>query len=67
VREVTPTWTGVKPQSYDIEVSLDGRQWHAAKSAADTDDPRLARYVRVTVRGAADAKEHPGITELTVK
>ncbi|WJV44399.1 discoidin domain-containing protein [Streptomyces flavofungini] len=76
VGKVTPTWTGVKPASYDIEVSLDGHHWHAvrdgsaagaAEAAEGTDKARLARYVRVTVRGAAQVKEHPGITELTVQ
>ncbi|MGA4843652.1 discoidin domain-containing protein [Streptomyces sp. G45] len=61
VEKVTPTWTSVKPVSYDVQVSLDGRHWH------DADSPRLARYVRVTVRGEQDAKKRPGIAELTVR
>ncbi|EPH43576.1 discoidin domain-containing protein [Streptomyces aurantiacus] len=70
VGEVTPTWTDVKPESYDIQVSLDGRNWHPVKATGAseaTDGSRLARYVRVTVRGAAQAKKHPGIAELAVK
>ncbi|MFD9903969.1 discoidin domain-containing protein [Streptomyces sp. NPDC059063] len=61
VKKVTPTWTSVKPVSYDIQVSVDGEHW------SDVDEPRVARYVRVTVRGEAGAKEHPGIAELTVQ
>ncbi|GGV11870.1 glycosyl hydrolase family 65 protein [Streptomyces spectabilis] len=59
---VTPTWTGTEPVSHDVEVSLDGRHWYRT-----ADSPRLARYVRVTVRGEPGAEERPGITELTVR
>ncbi|MEU6821088.1 discoidin domain-containing protein [Streptomyces atriruber] len=62
VKKVTPTWSDTKPAAHSVELSLDGRTWHRA----DADDPRLARYVRVTVRGEAGAKEHPGVAELTV-
>ncbi|MFD9818251.1 discoidin domain-containing protein [Streptomyces violascens] len=62
VTKVTPTWDGTKPTTYSIELSLDGRHWQAATAG----DARLARYVRVTVRGDAKAKQHPGIAELTV-
>ncbi|MFK8910489.1 discoidin domain-containing protein, partial [Streptomyces sp. YS-3] len=62
VKSVTPTWNATKPVAYSIELSLDGRHWRRAVK----DDVRLARYVRVTVRGDAKAKEHPGIAELTV-
>uniref|UniRef100_A0AAU2VF60 Discoidin domain-containing protein n=1 Tax=Streptomyces sp. NBC_00003 TaxID=2903608 RepID=A0AAU2VF60_9ACTN len=62
VTKVTPTWNGTKPTAYSIELSLDGRHWQPEV----TDDARLARYVRVTVRGDAEAKQHPGIAELTV-
>ncbi|MEW2530515.1 discoidin domain-containing protein [Streptomyces sp. NPDC047071] len=58
----TPTWTGVEPVSYEVEVSLDGRHWYRTG-----DSPRLARYVRVTVHGEPGAKERPGIAELTVR
>ncbi|MGP9022979.1 discoidin domain-containing protein [Streptomyces sp. BR1] len=62
IKKVTPTWTTTKPTAYTIELSLDGRHWQRAV----TGDARLARYVRVTVRGDAGAKTHPGIAELTV-
>ncbi|MFH8609753.1 glycosyl hydrolase family 65 protein [Streptomyces sp. NPDC018029] len=62
VDKVTPTWTGTEPAAHTVELSLDGRHWHRAEA----DDARLARYVRVTVRGDAGAKKHPGIAELTV-
>ncbi|MFF9896379.1 discoidin domain-containing protein [Streptomyces longispororuber] len=64
VRGVTPTWTGTEPVSYAVAVSLDGRRWHAVDGK---DRPRLARFVRVTVRGEPRAKERPGIAELTVR
>ncbi|WP_329395251.1 glycosyl hydrolase family 65 protein [Streptomyces melanogenes] len=62
VTKVTPTWTDTKPTTHTIELSLDGRHWQRAVAG----DARLARYVRVTVQGDADAKEHPGVAELTV-
>ncbi|WP_306334725.1 discoidin domain-containing protein [Streptomyces sp. KL118A] len=62
VKKVTPTWSDTEPAAHRVELSLDGRTWHRA----DADDPQLARYVRVTVRGEAGAKEHPGVAELTV-
>ncbi|MEU5772250.1 discoidin domain-containing protein [Streptomyces venezuelae] len=62
VKKVTPTWSDVKPAAHSVEVSLDGRNWHRV----DADDPRPARYVRVTVRGEEGAKKHPGVAELTV-
>ncbi|MFD4632374.1 glycosyl hydrolase family 65 protein [Streptomyces sp. NPDC058284] len=64
VKKVTPTWSDTKPAAHTIELSLDGRHWHRA--SADTGEGRLARHVRVTVRGDAKAKKHPGIAELTV-
>ncbi|MFF1377466.1 glycosyl hydrolase family 65 protein [Streptomyces sp. NPDC058308] len=64
VKKVTPTWTDTKPVTHTVELSLDGKHWHRAP--AETADGALARYVRVTVRGDADAKKHPGIAELTV-
>ncbi|MBD0742587.1 discoidin domain-containing protein [Streptomyces sp. CBMA152] len=62
IKKVTPTWTTTKPTAYSIELSLDGRHWQRAVAG----DVRLARYVRVTVRGDAEAKTHPGVAELTV-
>ncbi|MGW2815705.1 discoidin domain-containing protein [Streptomyces sp. NPDC001415] len=62
VTKVTPTWNGTKPTAYSIELSLDGRHWQPEVAG----DAQLARYVRVTVRGDAEAKQHPGIAELTV-
>ncbi|MEV7192172.1 glycosyl hydrolase family 65 protein [Streptomyces sp. NPDC093510] len=62
VHKVTPVWTATEPAAHTVELSLDGRHWHRA----ETDDARLARYVRVTVRGDEGAKKHPGIAELRV-
>ncbi|MGH4034153.1 discoidin domain-containing protein [Actinomycetota bacterium Odt1-20B] len=62
VKKVTPTWTATRPAAHRVELSLDGSHWHRASAG----HPRLARYVRVTVRGAAEAKKHPGVAELTV-
>ncbi|WP_037957958.1 discoidin domain-containing protein [Streptomyces violens] len=59
---VTPRWTDTKPESYRIQVSRDGRHW----TGTGYDGKSPARYVRVTVRGKADAKTHPGIAELRV-
>ncbi|GAU65820.1 glycosidase [Streptomyces sp. NBRC 110611] len=66
VSAVTPKWTSVQPKSYDIQLSLDGHHWQRAPARDIHGTPQLARYVRVTVRGDTRAKEHPGITELTV-
>ncbi|MFD9484800.1 discoidin domain-containing protein [Streptomyces sp. NPDC059991] len=62
VTKVTPTWNDTKPTAYSIELSLDGRHWQRAVAG----NARLARYVRVTVQGDAEAKKHPGVAELTV-
>ncbi|WP_371649132.1 MULTISPECIES: discoidin domain-containing protein [unclassified Streptomyces] len=62
VTKVTPTWNDTKPTAYSIDLSLDGRHWQRAVAG----DARLARYVRVTVQGDAEAKKHPGVAELTV-
>lgn len=62
VSKVTPTWNGTEPTDHTIELSLDGRHWQRAVAG----DACLARYVRVTVRGDAEAKKHPGVAELTV-
>ncbi|MFF4605301.1 discoidin domain-containing protein [Streptomyces sp. NPDC001339] len=62
ISKVTPTWTATKPARHTIELSLDGRHWQRV----DPDQTRLARYVRVTVQGDPEAKQHPGIAELTV-
>ncbi|MEV0321631.1 discoidin domain-containing protein [Streptomyces sp. NPDC050658] len=62
INKVTPTWTDTKPAAHTVELSLDGRHWHRAQAG----ETRLARYVRVTVRGDADGEKHAGITELTV-
>ncbi|MEV0604040.1 discoidin domain-containing protein [Streptomyces sp. NPDC050315] len=59
---VTPRWTATKPESYQVQVSRDGRHW----TGTGYDGKSPARYVRVTVRGKADAKTHPGIAELRV-
>ncbi|MBK3564006.1 discoidin domain-containing protein, partial [Streptomyces sp. MBT62] len=47
VGTVRPTWTK-RPASYTVEVSADGRAWHAPNGMPD-------RYVRVTVRGGTGA------------
>ncbi|MFJ9248056.1 discoidin domain-containing protein [Streptomyces sp. NPDC101776] len=47
VRTVRPAWTK-QPASATVEVSADGRRWHAP-------DGTPARYVRVAVRGAGAA------------
>ncbi|MEU8953470.1 discoidin domain-containing protein [Streptomyces sp. NPDC048518] len=62
ITKVTPTWTDTKPTAHTVELSLDGRHWHRAQAG----DDRSARFVRVTVRGDAHAKKHPGIAELKV-
>ncbi|MFF3641415.1 discoidin domain-containing protein [Streptomyces sp. NPDC002564] len=62
VHEVTPVWTATEPVAHRVELSRDGRTWHRARP----DEERPARYVRVTVRGEADAEKHPGIRELRV-
>ncbi|HET6861327.1 MAG TPA: discoidin domain-containing protein [Streptomyces sp.] len=59
---ITPHWTAEKPASHQVQISRDGRHWTGARD----DGKSPARYVRVTVRGTADAKTHPGIEELTV-
>lgn len=76
ITEIAPAWADVKPVAYRTEVSLDGRHWHVMKDVrdvrnardvrSDADASRLARYVRVTVRGEAGAERHPGIAELKV-
>ncbi len=60
VSKATPTWSGPAPASYDVQLSLDGRNWRSSGQ------PVSARYVRVLVRGEADAKSRTGIAELTV-
>ncbi|UQA95324.1 discoidin domain-containing protein [Streptomyces halobius] len=62
VGQITPHWNATRPKSYVVQVSRDGKEWYGTGYGGRTP----ARYVRVTVRGAADAKTHPGITELTV-
>lgn len=57
---ITPRWTDVRPASYDVRTSLDGRHWQSAREGGG-----VARYVRVTVR-SADAGKPAGIRELTV-
>ncbi|MFD9789862.1 glycosyl hydrolase family 65 protein [Streptomyces sp. NPDC059070] len=63
VGAVTPAWKGAAPAAYAVDLSLDGRHWRRAVAG----DPRLARYVRVTVQGDAAAGQHPGVAELTVE
>lgn len=57
---ITPRWTDVRPASYDVRTSLDGRHWRSAREGGG-----VARYVRVTVR-SADAEKPAGVRELTV-
>ncbi|GHG78729.1 discoidin domain-containing protein [Streptomyces griseocarneus] len=68
IAKVAPTWSGPEPVSYDVQLSADGRHWHAAPAgaAAGSGTPEPARYVRVVVRGDADAISRTGIAELTV-
>ncbi|MBL1098029.1 glycosyl hydrolase family 65 protein [Streptomyces coffeae] len=56
--KVTPEWTSVRPASYRVRTSADGRHWHPAGSGP-------ARYVRVTVR-SVDDKKRAGVEELRV-
>ncbi|WP_432012977.1 glycosyl hydrolase family 65 protein [Streptomyces cucumeris] len=56
--EVTPEWTSVRPASYRVRTSLDGRHWRPAGAGP-------ARYVRVTVR-SSDDKKRAGVAELRV-
>ncbi|MEV4441959.1 glycosyl hydrolase family 65 protein [Streptomyces sp. NPDC049577] len=65
VTEVTPTWSGPAPASYDVQLSGDGRHWRAAAPAAGGKGTP-ARYVRVVVRGASAAGSRTGIAEVTV-
>ncbi|TJZ56154.1 haloacid dehalogenase [Streptomyces piniterrae] len=62
VGQITPHWNATRPQSHLVQVSQDGRHWYGT----GYDGRMPARYVRVTVHGAAGAKQHPGIAELTV-
>ncbi|MEV6669017.1 discoidin domain-containing protein [Streptomyces sp. NPDC051162] len=63
VTKATPVWSGPAPASYSVRLSLDGRHWHDAAAGGG---PVSARYVRVALRGQADAKSRTGIAELTV-
>jgi trehalose/maltose hydrolase-like predicted phosphorylase len=50
ITRVTPTWTDVRPSSYQVLVSLDGTTWTAAPAAdaaGNLANPVDARYVRV--------------------
>ncbi|MBT2386350.1 discoidin domain-containing protein [Streptomyces sp. ISL-11] len=66
VTKATPAWSGPAPASYDVQLSLDGRQWHDAAAGAGSAGPVSARYVRVVIHGDATAKSRAGIAELTV-
>ncbi|MGP4000145.1 discoidin domain-containing protein [Streptomyces sp. 8N706] len=66
---ISAKWTDLRPESYQVLTSLDGKHWRAGSFAegrmGELEKPSLARYVRVEVRGS-DAKKHPGIQELEV-
>ncbi|WP_369217309.1 discoidin domain-containing protein, partial [Streptomyces flavofungini] len=47
ISRVTPRWTDVRPDSYEVRTSLDGRHWHAVREGGG-----VARHVRVTVESA---------------
>ncbi|MEV0918475.1 discoidin domain-containing protein [Streptomyces sp. NPDC049967] len=59
VAAFAPEWTDVRPASYRLETSADGRRWEPYRAGA------VAREVRVTVR-SADAGEPTGVRELRV-
>ncbi|MFI2073840.1 discoidin domain-containing protein [Streptomyces triculaminicus] len=66
VTKTTPVWSGPAPTSYNVQLSLDGRHWRDAAADSVSGGAVPARYVRVVVRGGANAKSRTGIAELTV-
>ncbi|MCC2276052.1 discoidin domain-containing protein [Streptomyces sp. ET3-23] len=67
VTGVVPTWSGPEPVSYGVRLSVDGRHWRAAPGkGTGKGTPVTARYVRVDVRGRADAASRTGIAEVKV-
>ncbi|KOG90463.1 hypothetical protein ADK38_08640, partial [Streptomyces varsoviensis] len=71
---VTPRWTAVRPASYAIRTSLDGRHWSAPRRGGAVGGPvryvrytnRYVRYIKVTVR-SSDAAKPAGVAELTAE
>ncbi|MEU7046328.1 glycosyl hydrolase family 65 protein [Streptomyces varsoviensis] len=61
---VTPRWTAVRPASYAIRTSLDGRHWSAPRRGGAVGGP--VRYIKVTVR-SSDAAKPAGVAELTAE
>ncbi|MEV0277318.1 discoidin domain-containing protein [Streptomyces sp. NPDC050610] len=57
---VTPRWTAVRPASYEIRTSPDGRHWSGVRRGTEAG---AVRYIKVTVR-SSDAKKPAGIAEL---
>ncbi|WNI22695.1 discoidin domain-containing protein [Streptomyces sp. ITFR-16] len=59
VTGIAPEWTEVRPASYDVETSVDGRHWEPYRKGT------AARQVRLTVR-STDEDRPTGLRELTV-
>ncbi|MFE7116278.1 discoidin domain-containing protein [Streptomyces sp. NPDC057654] len=57
---ITPRWTVVHPESYEVRTSPDGRHWSGARRGTEAG---AVRYIAVTVR-SSDAKKPAGIVEL---
>ncbi|MGW0732262.1 discoidin domain-containing protein [Streptomyces sp. NPDC002851] len=70
VRRIVSTWAEPRPDTYRLETSVDGRNWQpveAYENSGALAEKTLARYVRVTVRGAEGSEKRPGISELRVE
>ncbi|MET8677935.1 discoidin domain-containing protein [Streptomyces sp. NPDC004647] len=69
IAKISAKWGDVRPASYRLLTSTDGKHWRKASFAeggmGELERPSTARYARAEI-STKDPKKHPGIEELEV-